>query len=477
MACIVVFVTVYAMVLPAITLDQDTAGQEEGLALDTESTEPEPVPEETEPDSEELDFFEEDTYFEEDPVKDIEDTWAMTEGSVTLQWPDEGEETEDAEEVIFYDESGEEIDYSVEATFGEDSGLPADAALQVAEIKPGTEEYEAYHKSALEAVRNEGGEEKEISYARFFDITFLNSDGDVIEPTGPVSIVIRYKDEKELKAEAAEELNVVHFAQEDPEDQENQSLEDLPQPEIMEIETEITDDQVESITFGSESFSVYGVVGTYTVEVEAEEEDGGEHASFSHGTSLKGGDSILLSELLEEAWPDRDDLRIGNVSEVTAGEASSEDAAEDAETVPNILITEFDESTEDYRITADTEPEEDLSGQKGSLTVHFSDGNTAVFKITISGTPEIDAGDGLAVISSADGSYLPETAEGSAEELAEEDISDTAAETVAAGGSDTVSRVFDISLNLSQEEQEAYTGGFRVSLTLPEEVTGRDFHL
>ena len=152
MACIVVFVTVYAMVLPAITLDQDTAGQEEGLALDTESTEPEPVPEETEPDSEELDFFEEDTYFEEVPVKDIEDTWAMTEGSVTLQWPDEGKETEDAEEVIFYDESGEEIDYSVEATFGEDSGLPADVTLQVAEIKPGTEEYEAYHKSALEAV-------------------------------------------------------------------------------------------------------------------------------------------------------------------------------------------------------------------------------------------------------------------------------------------------------------------------------------
>ena len=232
MACIVVFVTVYAMVLPAITLDQDTAGQDEGLALDTESAEPEPVPEETETDSWEPDLFEEDTYYEEDSVEETEDTWAMTDGPVTLQWPDEGEETEDAEEVIFYDESGEEIDYSVEATFGEDSGLPADAALQVAEIKPGTEEYEAYHKSALEAVRNEGGEEKEISYARFFDITFLNSDGDVIEPTGPVSIVIRYKDEKELKAEAAEELNVVHFPQEDPEDQENQSLEDLPQPEI-----------------------------------------------------------------------------------------------------------------------------------------------------------------------------------------------------------------------------------------------------
>jgi hypothetical protein len=129
-----------------------------------------------------------------------EDTWAMTEGPVTLQWPAEPEDAEEAEEAVFYDESGEEIDYSVEATFGEDSGLPADVILQVAEIKAGTEEYEAYHRSALDAVRNKGGDEKELSYARFFDITFLTADGDIIEPTGPVSIRIRYKDEKELKA-------------------------------------------------------------------------------------------------------------------------------------------------------------------------------------------------------------------------------------------------------------------------------------
>ena len=478
LACMVVFVTVYAMVLPAITLDQDAAYQEEGLVLEAENIESEPDHKET--DLEESDFFEEEdsSLWEDNTEETAEDTWAMTDGPVTLQWPAEPEETEEAEEVIFYDESGEEIDYFVEATFGEDSGLPADVTLEVSEIKAGTKEYEAYHKSSLEAVKKEGGKETEISYARFFDITFLNADGDVIEPTGPVSIVIRYKDEKELNAEAAEDLSVLHFAQEDQEEQKDQkNLEELPQPELMDIETEIKDDQVESITFGSESFSVYGVVGTYSVEIDAEEGEGGEHVSFSHNSSLKGGDSIFLSELLEEAWPDREDLRVGNVVEVTAGEASSEDASADEAADGNILKVSFDKAAEDYKITADTELEEDLSGQKGNLTVHFNDGNTAVFRITISGTPAVDAGDGLAVISSADGSYLPETAEGSAEEMAEEDISDSAAETVSAGGSDTVSRVFDISLNLSQEEQEVYNGGFQVSLTLPEEVTGRDFHL
>ncbi len=481
LACIVVFVTVYAMVLPAITLDRDAADQEEGIVLETESAEQESDSAQTATASEEYDFSDlEASIPEAEELEDEEDTWAMTEGPVTLQWPAEPAEPEEeeAEEAVFYDESGEEINYFVEATFGEDSGLPADVTLQVAEIKAGTEEYEAYHKSALEAVRKEGGDETEISYARFFDITFFTADGEVIEPTGPVSIVIRYKDEKELKAETAEDLSVVHFAQEDQESQETQeSPNELPQPEIMNIETEIKDDQVESITFGSESFSVYGVVGTFNVEVDAEEGEGGEHVSFSHSSSLKGGCSMLLSELLEEAWPDREDLRIGNVAEVTTGEMSSEDDSADEADEGNILKVSFDETEEDYEITADTEQGDDLSGQKGTLRVRFNDGNTAAFRITISGTPQVDAGDGLAVISSADGSYLPETAEGSAEELAAEAISDSAAETVDAGGSDTVSRVFDISLNLSQEELEAYNEGFLVNLTLPEEVTGRDFHL
>ena len=467
LACIIVFVTVYAMVLPAITLDQNAADQEEGLVLE-EGTDAEPDQEGT--GQEEPGFSdEEDVGFEEEDTEShTEDTWAMAEGPVTLQWPAEPEDAEEAEEAVFYDESGEEIDYSVEATFGEDSGLPADVILQVAEIKAGTEEYEAYHKSALEAVRSKGGDETEISYARFFDITFLTADGEIIEPTGPVSILIRYKDEKELKAEAAEDLNVVHFALEDQKEQKN--LEDLPQPEFMDIETEVTDDQVESITFGSESFSVYGVVGTYTVEVDAEEGEGGQHASFSHSSSLKGGDSILLSDLLEEAWPDREDLRIGNVADADAEEASA-----DGDDAGSILKVSFNEAAGDYEITAHTEREEDLSGQKGSLRVRFTDGNTALFRITISGTPEIKTD--LAVISSADGSYLPESASGSAEEVPMKDISDLAAGIAEKAGDETVSRVFDISLDLPQGEQEAYEGGFQVKLTLPEEVKGRDFRL
>ena len=184
LACIVVFVTAYAMVLPAITLDQNAADQEEGLVLNTENTEQGPGLEETDPG--EPDFSDEEgtAFAEEDTEEDEDDPWAMAEGPVILQWPAEPEEAEEeeAEDAVFYDESGDEIDYAVEAAFDEDSGLSPSATLQVAEIKAGTEEYELYRKSALEAVRSEG--ETEISYARFFDITFLTDEGIEVEPSG-----------------------------------------------------------------------------------------------------------------------------------------------------------------------------------------------------------------------------------------------------------------------------------------------------
>jgi hypothetical protein len=126
--------------------------------------------EETDTDSEEPDFSweedfsEEESLSEEEPSREeyIKATWAAIEEPVTLQWPAEPEETEEAEEVIFYDESGEEIDYFVEVTFGEDSGLPADVTLEVSEIKAGTKEYEAYHKSSLEAVKKKAAKRQTL---------------------------------------------------------------------------------------------------------------------------------------------------------------------------------------------------------------------------------------------------------------------------------------------------------------------------
>ena len=432
LACIVVFVTVYAMVLPAITLDWDAADQDDGFGFENE------------------DWGSDDSFG--DSASEDETVWPLT-----LTWPDsltEGAEASAAEE---NGPAEEEIpDYTVTAVVYEDSGIPEDAVLTSSEIKKGEKNYDDYYKSALDKVRMEAGEGISVSSARFFDIAFVTEDVEV-EPDHLVTITIDCPDETESWEE--EDLYVIHF---DPEDME--------EPGLMNIETLERDGQVLSVTFSSDAFSVYGLVRTCAAESAGDGENTVEYLQHS----LLGGDSILLSTLLETTMPDQEELQIGSVTDVTTesggGEASSA-YLDDG----NILEVSPEGGDGDYRIEAPASREEDLAGQKSALEVSFEDGSRAEFEITISGTPEVDAG--LAVISSADGIYLPEDTEGSAEEVEEKDISPDAAAAAEEGGRDTVSRVFDISLNLTQEEQEAYEGGFLVDLTLPEEVTGRDFHL
>lgn len=306
LACIVVFVTVYAMVLPAITLDQNGADQEEGINLDMEDSGQESEPEEASGRGEEAGIPEisGDPEVIEDELSEA-DHW-----SLTLTWPEvlseEAEERRPAEENETEDpEVAEEPDYSVTASFDETAGLPADVRLQVDEIEKDSDQYKEYCEKALKAVRQEGGEGAVLRYARFFDIAFLTDEGEV-EPTGtgPVNIVIDYKEEKASDTEAdtetetetkagpgaeaepeaapADELNVVHFDQTDPDE-----------PKIMEIVTEEKDEQVTSVAFESNTFSVYGVIGTYTVdfhwEVDGKEYDFG----------FPGGGSVTFGQLVD----------------------------------------------------------------------------------------------------------------------------------------------------------------------------------
>ena len=70
---------------------------------------------------------------------------------------------------------------------------------------------------------------------------------------------------------------------------------------------------------------------TYTVKVEVDtnEESDGEDGHHSFSCDLRGGDSILLSRLLEAAFPDQAEYRSGNVTKIAAGRGfgESQDAA------------------------------------------------------------------------------------------------------------------------------------------------------
>ena len=80
---------------------------------------------------------------------------------------------EKVEEPVTLTEIGN--DYTVTATFDASSGLPAGVQMKVSEIKESGEnakKYEDLYDQTLEAVQKDTDAEVELTYARFFDITF-----------------------------------------------------------------------------------------------------------------------------------------------------------------------------------------------------------------------------------------------------------------------------------------------------------------
>ena len=139
-------------------------------------------------------------------------------------------------------------DYTVTVTVGSEAGIPDTAELSVREIEPGTDEYNTYYEQSLAALSAE--EVPQISFARFFDISFL-VDGVETEPAAPVDIEIVYSDAIAVQAE--ESGSVVHFAKDGV--------------EVLNPETSLTEsgdmEGVDTFRFTQDSFSVTGtLIGT-----------------------------------------------------------------------------------------------------------------------------------------------------------------------------------------------------------------------
>lgn len=214
-----------------------------------------------------------------------EATEAVTEESteaVTEEMTEESTEEPDTEEMTEEDPATPHIltakgsDYTVEVTYTTEAGIPEGAELQVREIAQGTAEYESYYQQAMAAVQE--GDTTSISFARFFDISFVY-EGEEIEPSAPVAVKITYADAVEVPE--AGEVKSVHFGDE---------------AEVLNVQTNEKNGAMDEVTFDTESFSVYGIVGTETLTGDVLTADGktytvtvtyGADAKIPEGASLK----------------------------------------------------------------------------------------------------------------------------------------------------------------------------------------------
>lgn len=240
-AILVVFATTYALILPALTLDQDKVEQTPGIHTGTSSTDELPTDQSHLPESTIAVLQESMTQdMVEAPQTEVSDASAPTE--LQDQSPPQlsnetASEHERITEPTTMVQKGD--GYELTAAFDASAQFPREVELKVRELDSQSEEYRVHFEKAKEALGA-----SELSYARFFDIQFLH-DGQEVEPASPVRIHIKNDSAVQLGEDS--KLKIVHF-------------EENNQVEVVKAETKEENKQVSEVSFQADSFSIYGDV-------------------------------------------------------------------------------------------------------------------------------------------------------------------------------------------------------------------------
>ncbi len=268
LSCVVVFVTTYLLILPAITLEKDKAAEQGGIDVPAAAVEETVVENTTDPDID-IDTGTE-TDIDKDKAKDIDTDTAADSDSEEASDPgtkdadkqtaDEKDGSEKAakdtkdtkpEELVF-----EGDDYTV-TVIDKNSILPEAAHVESEEIRrEDSKQEKAYDEYVAKTEEALGLDEGTVSYARIFDIKIVDGEGNKYDIPEPVDVSIRLADRdsskgskgtKKTETASAEDLQVVHFE------------DGAEEGEVIESVTENEEDG-SVVEFEAEGFSVYSIV-------------------------------------------------------------------------------------------------------------------------------------------------------------------------------------------------------------------------
>ena len=221
----------------------------------------------------------------ENAVKDAEKN-ADKRGDAQLkfQWKDVVAKQAEAPELVSYLNGA-----TIAVFFDENAGIPAGATLSVREIEEGTDEYAGYLAQAKSAMDKATASDasKTVTHARFFDITILDEEGEEVEPQAAVKVVITYEEAVELSSDS--DLNVVHFKNDD-----TQEVFAPVKPEEKQ--------EVDALSFTTDSFSVFGVVSREVIVTTFTAGDGTSYevvVNYGEDAGVPRGASLQVAELTE----------------------------------------------------------------------------------------------------------------------------------------------------------------------------------
>ena len=182
--------------------------------------------------------------------------------------------------------------YTITATFDETANLPAGVSLDALEILPDMvyrdedgkvlyDDYEVYFEKAVDAIeKDDSVENNGVSSARFFDISFIDSQGCFVEPSAPVTVSVKYDDA--LSTDETASTVAVHFDN------------SKDKTEIIETREDVKKDAIEEISFDGDRFSVYAIVGI--------RDNSGNNIAITEGESVTFEASVSESNASDFEW-------------------------------------------------------------------------------------------------------------------------------------------------------------------------------
>ena len=324
--CIVAVATAFALMVPAISMtkgDMDSPeaggsssvtqvaeGDQDELQVQEATDEDaadEAVEAEAEASEEVVDAVEEadepaadepDEAADETPDSDSSDGEEAQEADVDAEAeePEDSESADDAADVEAADDPADEAaDLPAQSFYGElrdkndkvtltidveapEGALPEGTIMQVQEVK--AKEIQDAVKDALDQEENPGT----IDKIQAVDITFLNAEGEAIEPAAPVNVKLTSKQIAKAAKDDAKQALVAHIDDEGK----AELVEALTDDELADREIVREDNE---LLFDADAFSVYAIV--YTVDFEYSVN--GKMYQFS----LPGGGFVSFADLVE----------------------------------------------------------------------------------------------------------------------------------------------------------------------------------
>lgn len=214
-AVIVFFVTIYALILPALTLDSNAANQTPGINTKQSGS---------------VDDNTTSTSFS----TENSDSQAVSETNVSSQ----------DEQLVTTDTTlnADDKNYQVTADITAEAKLPKSVALEVNQVKPEEDTYQSKLQKIQDTLSL-----NTVANIRLYDIAFMQGDAEV-EPSASVKVTITQKDNFEANKD---NLKVVHIKTDGS-------------TEVLDAEVAGDGNQVTTVTFNSDSFSDFALVDTST---------------------------------------------------------------------------------------------------------------------------------------------------------------------------------------------------------------------